>query len=119
MSMRDSKIGSPAPGASGRWRGGAARVGVLAAAALACVLPGCKKGARASAQAPAVVTAPPPSGKHSLIKNASFKDGSSLPWLTSFSSPAKGTTDVHDGALCLTLDDKGKNAWDAQLVQRP
>jgi endoglucanase len=92
---------------------------LLVAAAAACVLPGCKKSARAAAEAPAVVTAPPPDGKHSLIKNASFRDGSSLPWLTSFSAPAKGATDVKNGALCLTIDDKGKNAWDAQLVQRP
>ena len=116
MSMRDSRIGGPERTAP---RAGAARVTLLVAAALACTLPSCKKGTRAAAQAPAAVSAPAPSGKHNLIKNASFREGSSLPWLTSFSAPAKGSTDVLDGALCLKLDDKGKNAWDAQLVQRP
>jgi endoglucanase len=83
-------------------------------------LASCKKGSSASgAKAPPVVMAPAPDGKHSLLANPSFRDGSSLPWLTSFSAPAAGKTDVKDGALCLTMDDKGKNAWDAQLVQRP
>jgi endoglucanase len=104
MSMRDSRRGA-----------------LLLSAAVLCgaALAGCKKGSRSDAQAPAAVSAPPVDGKHSLLANASFRGGSSLPWLTSFSTPAKGTTDVKDGALCLTLDDKGKNAWDAQLVQRP
>jgi endoglucanase len=26
---------------------------------------------------------------------------------------------VKDGALCLTLDENGKNNWDAQLAHRP
>jgi endoglucanase len=109
MSKRDSKIG-----ASGR----AAVLLLGAAASCAVVFAGCKKASRADAKAPAVVMAAPAKGAHSLLRNASFKSGSSLPWLTSFSSPASGATDVKDGALCLTIDDKGKNAWDAQLVQR-
>ena len=80
---------------------------------------GCKKqgqkGAQAQNQAPAAAADP----QHSLLHNAGFADGSSLPWLTSFSAPAHGTSDVKDGALCLTMEDKGKNNWDAQLVQRP
>jgi endoglucanase len=88
---------------------------ILSGSALA----GCKKSAGADPKAPPVVLAPPADAKHSLLRNASFKDGSSLPWLTSFSAPAVGSTDVKDGALCLKMDDKGKNAWDAQLVQRP
>jgi endoglucanase len=93
---------------------------LLSALALSGVaLGGCKKGARVDAKGPAVVMAPAADAKHSLLRNASFKEGSSLPWLTSFSAPATGSTDVKDGALCLTMDDKGKNAWDAQLVQRP
>ncbi|HTV23625.1 MAG TPA: cellulase N-terminal Ig-like domain-containing protein, partial [Polyangiaceae bacterium] len=98
----------------------AGAVGLLAVLALSAVgLGGCKKAARADAKSPPVVMAPAATGKHSLLKNASFGEGSSLPWLTSFSAPATGSTDIKDGALCLTMDDKGKNAWDAQLVQRP
>jgi endoglucanase len=82
-------------------------------------LAGCTQGASAAAKTPPVALAPAADGKHSLLRNGSFKEGSSLPWLTSFSAPAAGSTDVKDGALCLTMDDKGKNAWDAQLVQRP
>jgi len=95
---------------------------LLAAVAISgAALGGCKKAARADAKAPSTVMAPSPvaNAKHSLLKNASFQEGSSLPWLTSFSAPATGSTDVQDGALCLTMSDKGKNAWDAQLVQRP
>jgi endoglucanase len=129
MSKRELTIGArrdtdpAALGDGSRFRGLAGRAAVLLAAGGLCagVLAGCsKKGSRAEAQAPApAASAPPVDGKHSLLKNASFKDGSSLPWLTSFSAPAKGSTDVKNGALCLTMDDKGANAWDAQLVQRP
>jgi endoglucanase len=120
MRMRDSMSGGMRPCTTRRSAARSASSSWLLLAALAAWgLPGCKKAARASAQAPVVVAAPPPSGEHSLLANASFRDGSSLPWLTSFSAPATGATDVKDGALCLTIDDKGKNAWDAQLVQRP
>ena len=120
MSMRDSRTCGAGPSAARRSIARAARVALLiAASACAAALPSCKKAVRAGAAAPPTVLVPPPDGKHSLLRNATFRDGSSLPWLTSFSSPAKGSTDVQGGALCLTLDDKGKNAWDAQLVQRP
>ncbi|HVZ33072.1 MAG TPA: glycoside hydrolase family 9 protein, partial [Polyangiaceae bacterium] len=61
--------------------------------------------------------APPPDPRHNLLRNATFSDGS-LPWLTSFSAPAHGSSDVKNGAFCLTIDDKGKNNWDAQLAHR-
>lgn len=98
----------------GRWT---LALSVLAASGVA--LPACKKGSQSEAQGPAQVMAPAADAKTSLLRNATFADGGSLPWLTSFSAPARGATDVKDGALCLTMDDKGKNAWDAQLVQRP
>ncbi len=79
---------------------------------------GCKKSGQAAAQGPSVAMAAPPDPRHNLLRNATFEDGGSLPWLTSFSAPATGGTDVKDGALCLTIDDKGKNNWDAQLVHR-
>jgi len=118
---RDSSIGSEQPRRAWRPVGRRARVALLlvSAAGLAGALASCKKSSAGAANAPLVATSPPPEGKHSLLRNASFGDGSSLPWLTSFSAPATGSTDVKGEALCLTLDDKGKNAWDAQLVQRP
>ena len=70
---------------------------ILAAAGVA--LPGCKKGSQSEAQGPAQVMAPAADSKTSLLRNATFGDGGSLPWLTSFSAPAKGATDVKDGAL--------------------
>lgn len=79
---------------------------------------GCTKASDGDVKGPAMAVAPPPDPRHNLLRNATFEDGGSLPWLTSFSAPAKGETDVKDGALCLTIDDKGKNAWDAQLVHR-
>lgn len=114
MSKRDSGMRRPAP-SSHSARGAL----LLSALALSAAVLGCKKASRAGANAPPVVMAPPPEAKRSLLRNASFGDGSSLPWLTSFSAPATGSTDVQDGALCLTMEDKGTNAWDAQLVQRP
>ncbi len=97
--------------------GGAVVLSVLAASG--SFLAGCKQAAQGDAQGQNQVVAPPADAKHNLVRNATFGDGGSLPWLSSFSTPAKGATDVKDGALCLTMDDKGKNAWDAQLVQRP
>lgn len=56
--------------------------------------------------------------KHNLLANATFNDGSSLPWMTSFTAPGDGTAEIVDGALCLTVTNKGANAWDAQLRHR-
>jgi endoglucanase len=117
MSKRDSIV---------RWRGrqgfsqcldgrGTLIVSVLALFGVA--LSGCKKPAAAEAAGPSQQAAPPPDPAHNLLRNATFTAGS-LPWLSTFSAPATGGTDVKDGALCLTMDDKGKNAWDAQLAHR-
>src|SRR5688572_16978114 len=87
--------------------------GVLVVSALtfsSVPLVSCKKAAQGDAKSQNVVHVPPPDPKHNLLRNASFDDGGSLPWLTSFSAPATGGTDVKDGALCLTIEDKGKNA---------
>jgi endoglucanase len=115
MTKRDSRM----PHSAGRHDVRRAVFALSAVALASAALAACKKSAGSGAKAPPVVLAPPVDGKHSLLKNASFRDGSSLPWLTSFSAPAVGSTDVKDGALCLTMADKGNNAWDAQLVQRP
>ncbi|MBV9946477.1 MAG: glycoside hydrolase family 9 protein [Myxococcales bacterium] len=55
---------------------------------------------------------------HNLIKNATFEGGRSLPWMTSFTTPAGGDALVDGGALCLELTNAGKNAWDAQFRHR-
>jgi len=55
---------------------------------------------------------------HNLIANATFEDGSSLPWTSSFTDPARGEVGVDEGALCLRIDNRGKNSWDAQLRHR-
>jgi endoglucanase len=93
-------------------------------ALLASASVGCKKAAQGSAASPAanqVSSAPVagPDAAHNLVKNATFSEGSSLPWLTTFSAPARGGSDVKDGALCLSLEENGKNNWDAQLAHRP
>jgi endoglucanase len=98
--------------------------GVAVSLGLGALLGGCKKQAHGGAQsanhaAGPTAMAPAPSPAHNLVKNATFSDGSSLPWLTTFSAPARGGSDVKDGALCLTIDENGKNNWDAQLAHRP
>ena len=96
----------------------------LALPLIALVAVGCKKQAHGGAATPsanqassAPVAGPDPA--HNLVKNSTFSEGSSLPWLTTFSAPARGGSDVKDGALCLTLEENGKNNWDAQLAHRP
>ncbi len=66
-------------------------------------------------------TAAPPdlgTGGVNLVKNASFSDGTSLPWTVSFSTPADGKSAIEDGALCVHVENKGANAWDAQVRHR-
>jgi len=55
---------------------------------------------------------------HNLVANATFEDGSSLPWTSSFTDPARGEVGVVDGALCLRIDNRGNNNWDAQVRHR-
>jgi len=75
----------------------------------------------ATAESGAKAAGPPPdirAGGNNLVKNASFDDGQSLPWMISFSAPADGKSEVSDGALCLRIENKGANAWDAQVRHR-
>lgn len=58
-----------------------------------------------------------PSGNN-LLKNSTFEDGTSLPWMTSFSQPADGSAEVKKGALCVNVTNKGSNPWDAQVRHR-
>jgi endoglucanase len=55
---------------------------------------------------------------NNLLKNSTFEDGTSLPWMTSFTQPADGRADVVKGALCVNVTNKGSNPWDAQLRHR-
>jgi endoglucanase len=78
---------------------------------------GCNKAAGGGAKGPQATVIDKPDPAHNLLRNATFDEGS-LPWLTTLSAPAAGSTAVTDGAMCLTIDDKGKNSWDAQISHR-
>jgi endoglucanase len=56
--------------------------------------------------------------KHNLIANATFNDGTSLPWTVSFTAPGDGAAEIVDNALCLNVKNRGANNWDAQLRHR-
>ena len=53
-----------------------------------------------------------------LLKASTFDDGVSVPWTTSFTTPADGAADVESGALCVKVTNKGKDNWDAQFRHR-
>jgi endoglucanase len=55
---------------------------------------------------------------HNLLLASNFDNGRSVPWSSSFTAPGTGEAAVQDGALCLRIDDKGANVWDAQLRHR-
>ena len=55
---------------------------------------------------------------HNLVANATFSDGTSLPWTSSFTEPAAGSASVVDGALCLQVSNRGFKDWDAQVRHR-
>lgn len=56
--------------------------------------------------------------ENNLLKNGTFEDGVSLPWMTVYSGGGAGETQLIDGALCLIVSDKGANNWDAQVRHR-
>jgi endoglucanase len=62
-------------------------------------------------------SAPPPPGGN-LLKASTFEDGKSLPWTSSFTTPAAGEAVVEQGAYCLNVRNKGKDVWDAQVRHR-
>lgn len=87
--------------------------------ALGAPLVGCQaQGGTPGAETPegAAADAAPPGGN--LLKNSTFDDGKSLPWMTSFTNPATGEAVVENGALCVNIEKKGTNPWDAQLRHR-
>jgi len=63
--------------------------------------------------------APPALIGHNLLYNESFSEGSrALPWTSSFSDPATGSSFVENGELCIEVKEKGVNRWDAHLRQQ-
>ena len=55
---------------------------------------------------------------HDLLKNNTFDGGKYIPWTTSFTTPGEGNAAVKDGQFCVTVTNKGVNAWDAQARHR-
>ena len=85
---------------------------VLAACRAAPLPPGQTAGA-------APDKAPPPLNGHNLIYNQDLSAGSrALPWTSSFSVPAAGSSFVENGELCIEVKNKGANRWDAHLRQQ-
>ena len=56
--------------------------------------------------------------RHNLLGTYDFGNGIMLPWMTSFTPPAHGNAAIKDGAMCLTVEEPGKDRWDAQLRHR-
>src|SRR5690606_10557006 len=48
------------------------------------------------------------------VVHSRFDDGDDG-WQASFASPDLGSAQTGSGALCMALDERGENAWDAQL----
>ncbi len=97
----------------------------MAAGSLATLLVAvaCGKGAAKKAQEPQGVPPGQLTEKNSLLRNADFAEGS-LPWQSAITTPAKGSSQVSDGAYCVTMEDPGKNPWDVlikhgKLVMEP
>ncbi|HKP61254.1 MAG TPA: glycoside hydrolase family 9 protein [Polyangiales bacterium] len=55
---------------------------------------------------------------HNLLANATFDNGISLPWSTSFTIPATGDSSIQNDAFCVRVTEAGKNRWDAQFRHR-
>jgi len=89
----------------------------LCAFAFSLPLSGCHKKNQAPATSGAQASSIQLTGGD-LIKNSSFETSASIPWQTSFSSPASGQARVEGGALCITIDNVGAQPWDAQLRHR-
>ncbi len=55
---------------------------------------------------------------HNLLKQSTFDEGVMLPWMGSFGNGAVGAVAVQDGALCMHVEQPGKERWDAQVRHR-
>jgi endoglucanase len=91
---------------------------VLALASTGCISKRRSRGGRTAV--PAANGSPPGVAEfaHNLLGQSSFDEGVSLPWMLSFTPPAKGYAAVEKGAYCLHIDNKGANKWDAQMRHR-
>jgi endoglucanase len=56
---------------------------------------------------------------NNLFVNATFDEGTMLPWQVDFSAPAAGEAKVEGGELCLHIQKGGANPYDVVLRQRP
>ena len=56
---------------------------------------------------------------NNLFVNATFDEGTMLPWQVDFSAPAAGEARVEGGELCLHIQKGGANPYDVVLRQRP
>jgi endoglucanase len=100
--------------------------GALTLAALSCVWLGASCVPRrapvasnpASSDGAGPGSAAPQQAGNNLLKNSTFDNGTSLPWMTSFTQPADGKADIVKGALCVNVTNKGSNPWDAQVRHR-
>jgi len=63
------------------------------------------------------VDAPKLSGKD-LLANTTFEGGKYIPWTSSFTVPAAGSTAIKDGQFCINVVNKGVQPWDAQARHR-
>jgi endoglucanase len=95
---------------------------LLSVAAWSALVPGCIPKDTAATPASGSMgaggpSAPPPPGGN-LLKASTFEDGKSLPWTSSFTTPAAGDAVVEQGAYCLNVRNKGKDVWDAQVRHR-
>ncbi len=55
---------------------------------------------------------------HNLLQQSDFENGVMLPWMGSLGNGAAGKAEVKDGALCLHIEQPGKERWDAQVRHR-
>ena len=90
---------------------------------LVAILAACGGTPAVSPKAPASAQASPktslsPQAAHNLLGNATFDGGKSLPWMTSFTSPAAGKAKVENGEFCVEVTDKGSANWDVQFRHR-
>jgi len=53
-----------------------------------------------------------------LLGRSTFTDGRSLPWMPLFIEPAKGGSEVKDGAYCFQIERPGEHLWDIQFRHR-
>jgi len=79
-------------------------------------------------QTPGSGTIPPPTGEmkvgettpqgNNIFWNSTFEEGTTLPWSTTFATPAAGKEAVENEELCMDVTAAGTNTYDVVLRQR-